>query len=160
MRLGRMKDEATPQVSALPSTLYHFSPLCSTFTQILLHFWDKSKHFFDTFSRQCLIFRVLRLFPIPYIATSAKKHHISYKIWCFKFFQNILWKFLPFFPLKPLLPFSHTLPETFYVSPGSHPVPDGKKWQSGFGTAHLRYFRLLLQGSVLPARRIQCMVRG
>lgn len=96
MRLGRMKVEATPQVSALPSTLYHFSPLCSTFTQILLHFRDKSKHFFDTFSMQRLIFRLLRAFPVPYVVINAKKHHILYKIWCSNFFHKILWKFIPF----------------------------------------------------------------
>lgn len=160
MRLGRMKVEATPQVSALPSTLYHFSPLCSTFTQILLHFRDKSKHFFDTFSMQRLIFRLLRASLVPYVVTNAKKHHILYKIWCSKFFYNILWKFIPFFPLKPLLPFSHTLPGIFYVLPGFHPAPDEKKSQSGSGTARLRYFRLLSQGSALPAQRTQCMAHG
>ncbi len=74
--------------SALSSTLYHFSPLCSTFTQILLHFRDKSKHFFDTFSVQRLIFRLLRAFPVPYVVTNAKKHHILYKIWCSNFFTK------------------------------------------------------------------------
>ena len=155
-----MKVEATPQVSALSSTLYHFSPLCSTFTQILLHFRDKSKHFFDTFSVQRLIFRLLRAFPVPYVVTNAKKHHILYKIWCSNFFYKILWKFIPFFPLKPLLPFSHTLPGIFYVLPGFHPAPDEKKSQSGSDTARLRYFRLLSQESALPAPQTQCMAHG
>lgn len=155
-----MKVEATPQVSALPSTLYIFLPLCSTFTQILLHFRDKSKHFFDTFSMQRLIFRLLRAFPVPYVVINTKKHHILYKIWCSNFFHKILWKFIPFSHLSHFCHFLTHCQEFFMYCLGFHPAPDEKKSQSGSDTARLRYFRLLSQGSALPAPQTQYMARG
>lgn len=154
-----MKVEATPQVSALSSTLYHFSPLCSTFTQILLHFRDKSKHFFDTFSMQRLIFRLLRAFPVPYVVINAKNTTSCTRYGVLNFLQYFM-EIYSFFPLKPLLPFSHTLPGIFYVLPGFHPAPDEKKSQSGSDTARLRYFRLLSQESALPAPQTQYMAHG
>lgn len=160
MRLGRMKVEATPQVSALSSTLYHFSPLCSTFTQILLHFRDKSKHFFDTFSVQRLIFRLLRAFPVPYVVTNAKKHHILYKIWCSNFFTKFYGNLFLFSHLSRFCHFLTHCQEFFMYCPGFHPAPDEKKSQSGSDTARPRYFRLLSQGSALPAQRTQCMGHG
>ncbi|MDY3775134.1 MAG: hypothetical protein SO023_08475, partial [Eubacterium sp.] len=91
-----MKVEATLRVSALPSTLYHFSPLCSTFTQILPHFWDKIKHFFDTFPWKALIFRHLLSLSFPYIVVLSKNGTTSIQDMVPEFFLFFLWKFIPF----------------------------------------------------------------